>query len=141
MNIKQFQTNIKNVDICLKPYIFVVSIFICIIISIILFNNRLEDYYVTDALVKDKQIKMVVNIDDLIKITDNKKIIVEGDIFTYKVEKISDLIVENNIYKEIIIHIDNFDDKLLIDNNVIKTKIITKKTTIFNYLLKIIKGE
>ena len=141
MNIKQFQSNLKNMNINLVPYILVVSIFICIILLIISFNNKLEDYYVTDSLVKDKQLKIIVNVDDLNKITDNKKIRVGKDIFTYKVEKISDLVIEDNIYKEVMINIDNFDDKLLIDNNVIKLKIITNKTTILNYLLKTLKGE
>ena len=141
MELKVFNKYIKNMDISLKPYIAVVSIFICIIILIVFFNNRLEEYYVTDSLVVKNEVKIIVNYNDLEKITNNKKLKIEGDIFTYKVVKINDLVIDNSFYKEVFLLIENINEKLLIDNNVIKLRIITDKTTIISYFWKIVKGE
>ena len=141
MELKVFNKYIKNMDISLKSYIAVVSIFICIIILIVFFNNRLEEYYVTDSLVVKNEVKIIVNYNDLEKITNNKKLKIEGDIFTYKVVKINDLVIDNSFYKEVFLLIENINEKLLIDNNVIKLRIITDKTTIISYFWKIVKGE
>lgn len=141
MNIETFQKNIKNIDLNLRPYILVVSIFLSILVIIILFNNNLENYYVTKATVKDKEIIIIVDIDNLDKITSNKKIKIERNIFTYKVLKINDLESNGIVYKEVIIKVEDIDEKLLIDNNIINTKIIVKKSTMLDYLLKTMKGE
>ena len=141
MDIKSFQSNFRNKDIKIKPYIIVVSILISIILVIVTFNNRLEDYYINYATVKDKEVKVIVSYQDLENIVNNKKIIIERNIFTYKIKKINDIAYEGDMYKEVVIDINDIDEKFLTDNNVIKIKIITDKTTIINYLFKTMKGE
>ena len=56
-----------------------------------------------------------------------------------KVDKKIDDYVDNNIYKEVTISINKYNN--LIDNNVVKGKIIINKTNIINYLIKTLKGE
>ncbi len=141
MDIEVFQKSFKNSEINLKPYLLVVSIFIGILVSIIIFNNNLEDYYINKGIVKDKELTLFVDINDINKVTNNEKIIIERDIFTYKVTKISDLVMDNNIYKEVKIKVDKLDKIHLLDNNVVNLKVIINKTSILEYLLNTMKGE
>lgn len=141
MDIEVFQKSFKNNEIDLKPYLLVVSIFIGILVSIIIFNNNIEDYYVNKGIVKDKELTLFVDINDIDKVTNNKKIIIERDIFTYEVTKISDKLMNNDIYKEVKIKVDKLDKKHLLDNNVVDLKVIINKTSILEYLLNTMKGE
>lgn len=141
MEITEFQKSFKNNEIKLKTYILVVSILLSILLIIIFFNNNLEDYYISKATVKDKKINIVVGIDDLEKITNNKKIKIKNNIFTYKIEKMEDLLYINDAYKSIYLEVDNLTDEILIENNNFEVKIVINKETIFSYLLKTLKGE
>ena len=141
MELKTFQKNFKNVDINIMPYILVVSILIGIIFVVIAINNKLEENYTVFANVKDNEVVVIVNADDLEKIVNNNKMEIERNIFTYKIKKINNQFYGNNVYKEVFLDISNLGSHYLIDNNVIKIKIITEKTTILSYLFKTIKGE
>lgn len=141
MDIEVFQNSFNNKEINIKPYLFVVSIFIGILVLIIIFNNNIEDYYVNKGIVKDKELTLFVDINDISKVTNNKKIMIERDIFTYEVTKISDLLVDNNIYKEVNIKVDKLDKKHLLNNNIVDLKIIINKTSILSYLIDTMKGE
>ena len=139
MEIELFQKSFKNQEINIKPYILVVSIFLFIIFIIIGLNNKIEDYYITEGTIKDKEIRLITNVKDLNNIVNNKKVKIEKDIFTYEVKKIEDYIVDNNIYKEVVISIKDYSN--LIDNNVVNLKVIINKTSIISYLIKTLKGE
>ena len=139
MEIELFQKNIENQEVNIKPYLLVVSIFISIILIIIGFNNKIEDYYTVEGIVKDKEVKIITDINNMNNIINNKKIKIDRDIFTYEVKKIEDYIINNLTLKEITISIDKYNN--LIDNNVIDMKIIINKTSIIKYLIKTLKGE
>lgn len=141
MDLESFQRSFKNYEIDLKPYLIVVSIFISIILIILLCKNNINDFYVTKGLIKNNKTNIVVNIDDLEIITNNKKIMIGENIFTYKIIKINDLVIDNVNYKEVILDIKKLNKKYLIENNVIDAKIIINNTTIFEYLIKTMKGE
>ena len=141
MEIEEFQKSFKFFDVDLKPYITVVSILIGVILIIILLNNSLTDYYSIRTTVKNKRLEIITNTTDIDKITRNEKIMIEKDIFTYKIYAITDLIYNGITYKKIEVQIDEIDKNKLIDNDIIDVKIITNKTTIFKYLIKIMKGE
>lgn len=141
MDIESFQKSFKNSEINIKPYLLVVSILLSIILIIIGFNNNIEDYYITRGTIDKENVKVIVDINNMDKITKNKKLKIGKDIFTYKILKIEDNIYNNNIYKEITINVENISSNILIDNNVIELKIIVNKTSAFNYLVKTIKGE
>ncbi len=139
MDLVSFQKNFNNIEIDLKKYITIVSILIGFLLGVILFNNKIEEYYTGISKLSDKKIEVLINIDDLNKIKDNNEIVIERNTFTYEIDKVEDYLYENNYYKKIIIKI-NDEDKL-IDNEIIKYQIITNKTTIFNYLIKTLKGD
>ena len=141
MNIEAFQQNFQVRDINYKTYLIVVSIFISILLIIVLLNNKLEDYYISNGKVVDKSLSFIVNTEELDYITKNKQIIIERNIFTYKVNQIKEVMYANSLYYEVIIELNKIPEDLFMNNNVIKTKIIINKTTIFDYLIKTAKGE
>ena len=141
MNIETFQQSFQVREINYKFYLIVVSIFISILLVIVLLNNKLEDYYISNGKVVDNNLSFIVSTEELDYITKNKKIIIERNIFTYKVNKINEVMYANSLYYEVIIELNKIPEDLFINNNVIKTKIIINKTTIFDYLIKTAKGE
>jgi len=141
MNIEAFQKSFQIREINYKPYLIVVSIFITIILVIVLLNNKLEDYYISKGRVVDNNLSIIVDSENLNNITNNKKIKIERNIFTYKVNKINEVIYQNSLYYEVILELNKIPVDLFINNNIINLKIITNKTTIFDYLIKTAKGE
>lgn len=141
MNIETFQQSFQIRDINIKSYLIVVSIFITIILVISIFNNKLEEYYICNGKVINDNISIVVKSEELNNITENEKIIIERNIFTYKVIKIDEVINNNSLYYEVILEFDKIPQHLFINNNIIEMKIITNKITIFDYLIKTVKGE
>lgn len=141
MNIEIFQKSFQIREINYKPYLLVVSIFITIILVIVLLNNKLEDYYICEGRVIDNNLSIMVDSKNLGNITTNKKIKIERNIFTYKVNKINEVIYGNLLYYEVILELNKIPEHLFINNNVIDVKIIINKTTIFDYLIKTAKGE
>jgi hypothetical protein len=103
-------------------------------------NRNIEDYYVTKATIKNSQLKIIVDINNLSKITDHNKVKIGKNIFTYKINKIDDYVINENIYKQVTIYVKKYDNSL-IDNNVIDIRIIVNSTNIFEYLFKTLKGE
>ena len=117
------------------------SIFIIILLVIILFNNNLKKYYAINGKVVDNKILVLVNNDELKYIVENKELLIERNnhIFTYKIFKINNQNNSNYLYNEVFL--ETTPNEYLIENNIIKLKIITDKTTIFDYLIKSLKGE
>ena len=141
MNIETFQKSFQVREIDFKPYLIVVSIFISIILIIVLLNNKLEDYYISNGKVIDDKLSFIVTSEELTNITNNKKIIIERNIFTYKVNEIKEVMYGNSLYYEVIIELNKIPEDLFINNNVIYSKIIINESTIFDYLIKTAKGE
>ncbi len=144
MKIEEFQESFKNKEINTKSYTKVVSILIGIILLIVFLNNSLIDYYKVGITISNKKLEIISGLNDINKITSNNKIMIERNIFTYKIEEISDYINENSLYKLVRINIESDKENainFMIDNNYIEGKIITNRFTIFEYLIKILKGE
>ena len=141
MFLETFQENFQMRDINIKPYLIVVSIFISIILIITLLNNKLKDYYICNGRVLDSKVVTIVNSDDLNKITENNKIKIERNIFTYKVSKIEEVIYNESFYYEITLEFDRIPQNIFVDNNIIKIEVIVNETTIFDYLIKTARGE
>ena len=140
MNLDSFQENFKNKEIRIKPYILVVSILLSILLIIMIFNRNIEDYFKVRATIKNSEFKIIVDINNLSKITNHKKIKIGKNIFTYKINKIDDYVYNDNLFKEVTIYVKKYD-KALLDNNVIDVNIIINNTNIFEYLFKTLKGE
>lgn len=141
MNIEIFNESFQNRDVNIKPYLIVVSIFISILLIIVFLNNKLEDYYICSGKVIDDNISLIVDSENLKNVTENEKIIIERNIFTYKVTKINEINNNDLLLYEVILEFDKIPKHLFINNNIIELKIIVNKMTIFDYLIKTIKGE
>lgn len=141
MNLKTFQKSFQNREINIKPYVIVVSIFISILLTVVFLNNNLEDYYIVNGKVIDNKIVIIINNEELDKITKNKELKIERNIFTYKIDRISNFDNLDYLYDEVVLDIDDIPKEYLIENNYIKLKIIVNRTTIFDYLIKTLKGE
>lgn len=143
MKIESYQNNFNNKEISIFKSMIVVAIFIIVLSLIIVFNNEFYNYYSGyGVLENDNEISILIDINDLNKITNNNKIIIERTTFSYKVISIDEANIEygNNILKKVIIEV-LLTKELNIKNNYIKYKIITSKDTILNYILNTIKGE
>jgi replicative superfamily II helicase len=141
MEIEEFQKSFKNLDINLKPYLTVVTILIGTLFLFVIFNKNYFNYFMVTSKVKNNKVVLIVENENLDKIVDNKKLIIGKDTFTYEIEQINDFIYENILLKEITIKINNLDENKMIENSILKLKIITNKTSIFKYLMKTMKGE
>lgn len=139
MDLVNFQRNFRNMDINIVRYIKVVSIFIIGLFVVIIYNKDIEDYYIGISKIINKKIEVIIDIDNSNKIKDNNKIIIEGNTFTYKMDKIEDYLLDNNYYKKITLEINDIDD--IMNNQIVKFQIITNESTIFEYLFKTLKGD
>lgn len=139
MNLETFQKNFRINDINIKPYLIVVSILLSIILIIIFFNYKLEDYYICYGKVIDNKVKVSVKYENLERITNNKQIIIERHVFTYKVVEIKE--INESLYYELTLEFNKVPTNIFIDNNIIKIKVIINKTTIFDYFIKTLRGN
>lgn len=139
MDLVNFQRNFRNMDINIVRYIKVVSIFIIGLFVVMIYNKDIEDYYIGISKIINKKIEVIIDIDNSNKIKDNNKIIIEGNTFTYKMDKIEDYLLDNNYYKKITLEINDIDDNM--NNQIVKFQIITNESTIFEYLFKTLKGD
>lgn len=141
MNIVEFKTSFENYEINYKKYIYVVSIFLIFFLVVIVFNNNFYNYFTGKfSVVNNDEVSLVVNYSDLDKIINNENIIIEGTKFTYKINKINDYMYDGILFKEIIMNVD-LPDKLNIINNYLDYKIELGKETIFDILIKVVKGD
>ena len=140
MNLNSFQKNFQVRDFNIKPYLMVVSIFIVLILIIMIFNNSLDNYYICEGKIIDNKYKVIVDYQNLAKITNNKEFKIERNIFTYKVSEIKE-IYNDSYYFELTLEVNKIKDDIFINNNIIKLKIITNKSTLFDYFIKALKGE
>ena len=137
MDLVSFQKNFRNMDVDIRKYIKVVSILLTGLLVLLIFNNKIEDYYFGISKITDKRIEVIIDIDNENKIVKNKEIIIERNTFTYRIEKVEDYLVDNNYYKKITLLIND----IKINNKIVKYQIITNRSTIFEYLIKTIKGD
>ena len=139
MNIKVFNEIFINKIINKKKIIIVELIFIITICLIIAFFNNYYSYYSNEGEYKEGYIRTVINIKDMDIITTKKEIRINDEIYSYKVNGISeeDYISSGYIYKEVYLEV---NDLKRVNNDYIEYKIIKDKETILNYLLKSLKG-
>ena len=112
----------------------VVLIFTFIGLTYINNSFKYKDYYQNRGEYKNRHLNLYVMIDDVEKITKNRKIYIEEEKFAYKVSSISkDNIYSNgNYYKEVSLII----DKDFIDNEIIDIKIVNCEYSLLEYVFK-----
>ena len=108
IDINDYKILFQRKDKRITKY-WIIVLFI-IIIGIIYINNSFKyyEFYSNIAEYKDEHLNIYVLVDDLEKITKNKKINIKNKEFAYKIKKISDdnIYLNNNYYKEIILSIE-----------------------------------
>ena len=142
MQISEYQENFYNKTINLKKIILIISIFIFVILSILVANNSFYDYFNGMLIIEsDKKISTLVIINDLEKILNNNKIIINNVNYSYIIEKIDDdnFINGDDVFKKVYLKI-NDSEVFNLENIYLNYSIIIKKNTIFNYIKESIIG-
>ncbi len=112
---------------------------IFIVIGFIIINSLFKYYdcLIVQSEYQDKYLNSYILTSDIDKIIKNNRLIIEEKTFAYRVSDISkdNYFINNNYYKLVKLEINNKNIK---ENQVIKIKIILNKTSITNYLYKLI---
>lgn len=112
---------------------------IFIVIGFIIINSLFKYYdcLIVQSEYQDKYLNSYILTSDIDKIIKNNRLIIEEKTFAYRLSDISkdNYFINNNYYKLVKLEINNKNIK---ENQVIKIKIILNKTSITNYLYKLI---
>ena len=129
-----------------KIYTFVTMLILIIIFILILsFNTKFDSIFSTKAtFIKESEtLKIIVNEEDLAKITDNNRLIIKFKKYEYKVKKIDKKILDSipiQQYNEILLDL-KLEDKYKIENNSLDIKITYDKRTGFEIIKDFILGK
>ena len=135
MEISVYEDLFINRRVSTNKIYLVVSIFIIIILSIVIFSNNYYEYFEGYATYKEQKLVSIISVYKIYLIKDHNEILIGGTTFTYKIDKIDDYLEG---YKVVYLDINDYKN---IDNDYVNYKIIIGKDTILNYLIKTIKGE
>lgn len=141
MHIDSFINSFEYLDLNIKKYYFTTISLIMLILLFLVFNSNIVNYHKGDLMIESNKIVTIVDIKNLENITKNKKIIIERKTFTYLIEKIDNLYLDNSIYKKVTLTIKNFSEDKLANNSTIEYQIIKKRDNVFSSLIRIIKGD
>lgn len=112
-------------------YILVIIIFIFIYISYI---YKYKTYYITKGTIKDNNLELLVNLNDIKYISNNNILKIDNIIYSYHISKISkEIYVDESLnnYKYIYLDVDNLSN---IDNYVYEVKLEKENKRIIEYL-------
>lgn len=143
MQINEYQENFYNKAINLKKILLILLIFIFAILIIIIKNNNFYDYYYGMLIIEDdEKVSTLVNINDLEKILNNNRIIINNLSYSYNIEKVADdnFINGDDVFKKIYLKI-NDNKNFNMKNLYLNYSIIVDKNTIFNYVKESIIGR
>lgn len=134
IDINDYRVIYKQNIIGITRIWFCILIFIIIGIFVINKSFKYISYYTNVGEAKDEYFNVYVLIDDLAKIIENQKIIIENEEFAYKIKEISEenIYLNNNYYKEVKLSI----AKKMDENMVINFKIIDNEQTILEYVFE-----
>lgn len=132
MHIDSFIESFEYKEIGIKRYIQIVVLFLLVLL-ILIFSIKFNDYYKGNLFIEENNIYIITDLKNLENIKNKNKIIIERTIFTYLLDKIEDINIDNKVYKKINLKIDNLPK----DKSLLEYKIIMGKKNIIN----IIKGE
>ena len=109
---------------------------ILIIITLILFTFKYQSYYVTKGAMKNNELELLVNIDDIKYFKNNNTMIIENKEYSYQISKITkEIYMDNNYnnYRYIYLKIDNLKN---IDYYTYQVKLPKENKTLAWYLKK-----
>ena len=124
-----------------KYTFYLIIILLILSLSIIVFSNiDYQKMYINEGIViSENKLKIYCNKNDLDRIINNKKIIINRKTFAYKNIVINDIVFNNNYYFEVLIDVD-LDFTENIKNSIINFKIPLEKMTILKYIVEKIGG-
>ena len=143
MQINEYQENFYNKAINLKKILLILLIFIFLILKKKIKNNNFYDYYYGMLIIEDdEKVSTLVNINDLEKILNNNRIIINNLSYSYNIEKVADdnFINGDDVFKKIYLKI-NDNKNFNMKNLYLNYSIIVDKNTIFNYVKESIIGR
>ncbi|MGI6325319.1 MAG: hypothetical protein ACOXZS_05210 [Bacilli bacterium] len=130
----------------LWQYISILS-FLIVILSFGLYKYTYDLYYRTNGIVvindHNYYLKLYVDVDDLNKVVNSRKILIDHKEYNYQIKEISsEMLVDNNFtnYKEVWLEC-QLDKKYLNNNNVITLSIRYKTEALIKLIYKFIIGK
>ena len=134
--------DILDIEIILKrqkyPFIYnagIILIIIILIFTYVSFTYKYKTYYINNGTVKNNQLEILINIQDLKYIKNNNMIKINDKLYKYNIVSIEEKIYTDknfNNYKYIYLKIDNLNE---IDNYVYEVKILKENKRIIEHLL------
>lgn len=144
VNIKDY----RSVKCFIPKFIYswvVIFILILFIAGFIIFNFDFDFYYDTKAtyVKNNSMLKVSVLDDDVKKVTNNNKLIIDDKEYEYDVNKITNQLIQGidiQKYSDILIDL-KLDDKYKVENNLIDIKIKYDNKKIFEIIKDFILGK
>ena len=125
---------------CYKIWI-IVTFLIIVSFLVLLYSIDYEKVYKSSGVIVEKDmLKVYCDKDNLNKIINNKRIIINNKNFAYKNPVINSIVYEDDYYFEILLSI-SLDKSTNIENNVVDIQIPLQRMTILEYILYKIGGD
>lgn len=144
INIRDY----KNTKCFIPKFIYswvTIFIFLTIICILIIFNFNFDFYYNTKAtyVKNNSMLKVSVLNNDINKITENNKLIINNKEYEYEINKITNQVIQGidmQQYSNILIDL-KLDKKYKVENNLLDIKVKYDSKKIFEIIKNFILGE
>ena len=135
--LKDFLQN-KDENIYIKAFYYSAIIGILLILVVLYSCCKKKNLYYENTLyIENNEIILTVNYDKLEYITDNNKIIINGNVYNYKVIDIN-IFNNGNIFYQIKISINS---DVILNDIVLEYKIFIKEERVLEYIVRVLKGD
>lgn len=141
MHIDNFIESFDYKEIEIRKYRIVVLALILSLLLFLLFNRKIINYYQGEIIIENDKIVTIINIEDFKEIKEKNIINIERTTFTYLIEKLENILINENNYIKATFKINEFPKDKLINNNIIEYKIIKDENNIFKIIFNLIKGD
>ena len=139
INLKNYQNTFNRKKVNIVQIWLITTIFIIILIVGFTFCFYYEENYQNTGVgIKNSYMETLVDIEDISKITNNKKIVINNKKYNYDILKIDSnpQKISNKLYQIVTLKI----NKKIIENEYISYIIPTKKINFYNYIKNKLKG-
>ena len=135
--LKDFLQN-KDENIYIKAFYYSAIIGILLILVVLYSCCKKKNLYYENTLyIENNEIILTINYDKLEYITDNNKIIINGNVYNYKVIDIN-IFNNGNIFYQIKISINS---DVILNDIVLEYKIFIKEERVLEYIVRVLKGD
>lgn len=135
VEVKNYYKNEINIEI--KIFIYSLVVGFLLVCLIVLMNLLKKDMYYQNSLIINTNQSAIINVllDDLNIIKNNNYLIIDNKKYYYNILDI-ELINDLNLYYQVNL---NLNSDLLV-NSINSCKILVRKESLFNYIIRIVKG-